>query len=317
MRKRRARAKTGKSKGEKDSGRTAMYVSMFLVAAVLLWVWSRPSHTPSIGSVTQTTEGWTSAATHLAQPSAIVGLVGQFYNQSPSFTEETSKLLRARGLSVRIHKSDEVTVEFYRRLPTYGYRLIILRVHSGISEWLPEHPTFLFTSEPYSASKYVFEQLSDEIMGGVLNPESDEESVFTVGPMFVRVSIQGNFDGAAIILSSCLSLCNEHLAKALMDKGASVFVSWNEKVTLEHTDRATLVRLKALIVERTSVEQAVRRVMKEVGSDPTHESYLKYYPSSKGASSIWLVPQPGQQVPSHWHIRPVPIRLITSRMDAA
>jgi len=294
-----------------------VYVSMFLVAATLLWIWLRPSHTPPIGSGTRATEDWTSPAARLTQPSAIVGLVDQFYNQSPSFTEETSRFLRARGLSVKIHKSDEVTVELYRRLPTYRYRLIILRVHSGVSERLPEHPTFLFTSEPYSTSKYIFEQLSNEIMGGVMNPESDERSVFTVGPMFVRVSMQGNFDGAAIILSSCLGLCNQHLANALIDKGASVFVSWNEKVTLEHTDRATLVLLKALIVERISVEQAVRRVMKEVGPDPTYESYLGYYPSSKGDSSIWLVLQPGQQVPSHLYVRPVPIRLIRSRMEAA
>ena len=188
-----------------------------------------------------------------------------------------------------MHRSDEVTVDLYRQLPTYGYKLIILRVHAGISEELPEHPTFLFTSEPYSMSKYVFEQLSDEIMGGVLNPEVEERSVFTVGPMFVRVSMQGNFDGAAIILSSCLGLYNEHLAKAFIDKGASVFVSWNEKVSLQHTDRATLVLLRALIVEKTSVQEAVRRAMKEVGPDPTYKSVLTYYPSIRGASSIWLV----------------------------
>jgi len=271
-----------------------MCVGVLLVVVAFLWVWSRPSNTPSIQSTVQTSQAWTSTATYLTRPSAMVGVLDQFYGESSSFTEEASRLLMARGLSVRIHKNDEVTVDLYRRLPTYGYKLIILRVHAGVSERLPEHPTFLFTSEPYSTSKYVFEQLSDEIMGGVLNPEAGEKSVFTVGPMFVKVSMQGTFDGAAIILSSCLGLYNEHLARALIDKGASVFVSWNERVTLDHTDKAVLVLLRALIVEKTSVEEAVRRAMKEVGPDQTYKSFLTYYPSSRGAASIWLVPQTTQ-----------------------
>ena len=183
-----------------------------------------------------------------------------------------------------MHKSGEVTVELYRRLPTYGYRLIILRVHAGICERLEGEPTFLFTAEPYTPGKYVYEQLTDQVMSGVINPDRPENPVFTVGPAFVRMSMEGDFHGAIIILSSCLGLHNTLLAEAFIERGAFCFISWDEKVSLHHTDRATLTLLRALIDEGRRIREAVNKVMEEVGTDPAYGCVLKYYPPESGDS---------------------------------
>lgn len=42
--------------------------------------------------------------------------------------------LEAAGFKVDIYEGKEVSVNFYRELPKYGYRLIIFRAHSGLMQ---------------------------------------------------------------------------------------------------------------------------------------------------------------------------------------
>lgn len=211
-----------------------------------------------------------------------MGIVDQFYSQSPGFTDQVVGFLEEHGITYKVHRDADVTIELYRKLPTFGYRLIILRVHAGVSEELEEHPTFLFTAESYTTGEYVVEQLTDQVMSGVMNPDRPENPVFTVGPMFVRMSMEGDFRGATIVLSSCLGLYNHYLAEALIEKGARVFMSWDEKVSLEHTDEGTLTLLEALLIERLTIKEAVEKVMEDVGPDPVYNSKLRYYPPESG-----------------------------------
>jgi hypothetical protein len=43
-----------------------------------------------------------------------------------------TKELEDYGFEVDVYQGDNITVDFYRRLPTYGYRLIVFRAHSGL-----------------------------------------------------------------------------------------------------------------------------------------------------------------------------------------
>jgi len=260
---------------------------VFIIALGSVWMSSRPIYTPTATSPLPT-QTPTQPHTEPTRPVSNVGIIDQFYSENQSFTDEAIELMKSRGMSVSVHKDKEVTVELYRKLPTFGYNLIVLRVHAGISVRPKERLTFLFTAEPYSTSDYVYEQLSDQITPGVINPDVGEPPVFTVGPMFVRMSMEGNFNGATIILSSCLGLYNQYLAEALIEKGASVFISWNEIVSLDHTDKAALTLLKALIVEKRSVKEAVAKTMWEVGPDPTYGGILLYYPPDRGGSTLVL-----------------------------
>ena len=84
-----------------------------------------------------------------------------------AFIDEATGILEGYGFSVDLYQGDEVTVDFFRELPSHGYKLIILRVHSGLlmaeqdSDVVEE--TFLFTSEPYSETKYLGEQMSGQM----------------------------------------------------------------------------------------------------------------------------------------------------------
>ena len=63
-------------------------------------------------------------------------------------------------------------------------------------------------------------------------------------------------------------------AEALLDRGASAVVGWDDVVDLSHNDRAILRLLLAIVGEDMSFEQAIRRTMIDVGPDPVYNSRL-------------------------------------------
>jgi hypothetical protein len=218
-----------------------------------------------------------------------VVIVDGFYSLKPDFTDEVTDLARANGMNVDVYKDSEVTVDFYRKLPALGYGLVVLRVHAGILGRNADAPTFLFTNEPYDAGKYFLEQMTDQILGGKIDIDnSEEESVCTVGPRFMTMSMKGSFNNSVIILSSCLGLFTNTTAETLVRKGARAFVSWDEKVDLEHTDRACSLLLRLLLEEGKSLGEATEEVMARVGQDLIYGSKLRYYPENAANVRIKL-----------------------------
>jgi len=215
---------------------------------------------------------------------ATVGIVDQFYNQSSDFTDAMVTFLQSKNITYELHTNQEVNVELYRKLPTFGYRMIILRVHSGISEGY-EQPTFLFTAENYSNEKYTYEQLTDQIKPGVIDISTKANPVFSIGPLFVSSSMEGNFNGSLIVISSCYGMHNTQLADSLIRKGASALISWDELVTLDHTDSGVLSLTRAFIEGGLTINASVSSVMESVGPDPAYGSVLEYYPSTSGTDS--------------------------------
>ncbi len=214
---------------------------------------------------------------------ASVGIVDQFYSQRPSFTNHLVKFLEEHDITYKVHKDAEVTVEFYRNLPTFEYKLIILRVHAGVSTD-EEEKTALFTSEEYNSWEYIPEQLLDQVGEGVF--WAQETSVFTISPEFVTDCMRGNFQNTAIILSSCWGLHNTLLAEAFVERGALSFIGWDERVELGHTDKATLALLNFLIDEGLTIKEAIDKVMEEVGADPAYGCVLKYYSHGNARVSV-------------------------------
>jgi hypothetical protein len=203
-----------------------------------------------------------------------------------TFVQTAKDILTEAGYAVDYHKGEEVTVNFYRNLATHGYKLIILRVHSALGP-TGKPPLALFTSELYSTSKYLSEQLYDQVTKVAFNPEvyGDSNSYFGIMPDFVRYSMNGKFDGAAIIMMGCDGipylggdLRYVGMAKAFVEKGARVFISWSGPVLGSYSDAATIHLLQKLIAEGQMVRRAVEDTMREVGSDPMYKSQLQFYP---------------------------------------
>jgi len=210
-----------------------------------------------------------------------------FPNQT--FIETATNTLKQAGYTVDYYPGEKVTVEFYKNLPTHGYRLIILRVHSTATNPVKtEGPVTLFTSERYDRSKHVYEQLSDQLILVAFSQDEMKEGItyFGINPPFVTQCVNGKFQSTIIIMMGCEGLDNTLMAEAFVEKGAKVYVGWNQAVSASHTDTATVSLLQKLIIEKQTVKQAVYNTMIEVGLDPAYGSMLGYYPARVGNQTI-------------------------------
>jgi hypothetical protein len=199
-------------------------------------------------------------------------------NPNPEFTDQALAYLKEAGFSTDVYEGEEITVEFYRTLPTQGYQLILIRSHSTnvLNEKIPGGPVFLFTSEIYDKSRYVKEQLTNRIGRARTLYGEDSPLYFAILSGFVRQDMEGHFNDTLIIIGGCQSLGTTDLAQALLDRGASAVVGWNEWVDLYHNDQALLHLLRGLTTDKLTLEQAVRRTMNEIGPDPAYDSILTY-----------------------------------------
>lgn len=219
-----------------------------------------------------------------------------FPNQT--FNQTATNILKEAGFTVDYYPGEEVTVGFYRNLPTHGYSLIVLRVHSGLVEG-KYPPLSLFTSEPYSATKYTLEQLGDRLTGVAYSEEEAKMGIayFGITPKFVQQDMKGRFQNTTIIMMGCNGLTYPYMAQAFVGKGAKVYISWDLAVSAGHTDKAT-VQLLTYLTQNQTIKQAVENTMKEVGPDPIDESKLLYYPTEAqnyGILKSWsnLIPKVG------------------------
>jgi len=196
---------------------------------------------------------------------------------NPEFTDQALAYLGEAGFSTDVYEGEEITVEFFRTLPAQGYQLILFRSHSTnvINENIPGGPVFLFTSELYDKNKYVKEQLANRI-GRAKMLYDDAPLYFAILSGFVRYETTGRFDDTLIIIGGCQSLGTPDLGQALIERGASAVVGWNDWVDMSHNDKAILHLLRGLTTDRLTLEQAVRKTMNEIGPAPAYDSILTY-----------------------------------------
>ena len=195
---------------------------------------------------------------------------------NPTFIQTATNMLEHAGYTVDYYPGEEVTVNFFRNLPKHDYDLVVLRVHSALMGGISP-PVGLFTSESLSKTKYIYELLTDQLVGAKFTDQENEYFAFT--PLFVKYSMNGRFENTKIIMMACDGLTYTGMAEAFTEKGAEVYVSWNGPVSASHTDYATNTLLRHLVTEKQTIEQAVTETMKEVGLDPEYESILQCYPN--------------------------------------
>lgn len=202
------------------------------------------------------------------------------------FIANTAHQLEAAGYRVDYVGPASVTVDFYRKLPGMGYKLVILRSHSAeqvrkdaaTGELTVLGDTTLITGEPYSLKTHLPEQYRSDLGVGSIPQLPDHDPWFTVYPSFIRSDTSGHFDGTLVVLMGCAGLKTDALAMAFVDKGASEFISWDQSVTAEHTDLATSSLLRHLFADQLPGKEAVAKTMDEVGADPTFGARLVAYP---------------------------------------
>jgi hypothetical protein len=165
---------------------------------------------------------------------------------------------------VDYYSDEQVTVDFYRNLPTHDYSLILLRVHSTVG------PAF-FTSEPYSSSYFNLKLFSlitavSYYRGGPI--------YFAISPSFVTSYMGRSFNGSIIIAMGCYGMESNDMAEAFVEEGAKAYVGWSGSVSASHTDSSTISLLKHFLMGNRTLAEAVDQTMQDVGADPVHKSVL-------------------------------------------
>jgi len=209
-----------------------------------------------------------------------------FLLPNQAFIEQTTQELEDYGFKVDVYSGDVVTVDFYRELPAYEYKLIIFRVHSGLLGVDPKvtNRTWLYTNEPYSKTSHLVEQLDDQV---TFAKTSDEEPwCFAISAKFIDKSMEGQFNNTAIIMMGCDALHFEDMAQAFIKKGASTYIAWDVSVTLDYVDDATPFLLEKLCSDELTVKEAVARTIAGKGLDPRHYAVLKYYPRQSASKPL-------------------------------
>jgi len=203
-----------------------------------------------------------------------------------TFIQTTTNILQQAGYTVDYFPGENVTVEFYRNLPTYGYQIIILRVHAALGPKM-SRPLAFFASENYSDSKYVYEQLADQLARVTYDAQNpNTPTYFGIWPEFVRSSMNGRFQNTTIFAMGCDGLYYTDMAAAFIEKGARVFVGWFGPVSASHTDATTAHLLQHFLIEKSKLKQSVQETFEEVGFDPIYKSLLIYYPTEAGEQTI-------------------------------
>jgi len=226
------------------------------------------------------------------EPGLKAAIIDQLYILEPNqdFIDQATAYLQACGFDVDIYQGEQVSVNFYRQLPKQRYKLIIFRAHSGLmqrqqdSQVVVKEATYLFTNEAYSQTKYVREQLTDQMLPAKM--VEDYPSVFAINSKFLLTSMSGRFEDTAIIMMGCGTTYLDDMAEAFVLKGAATYMGWNSGVGLGYVDEATLVLLQNLFIEELAVDEAVAKTMAQEGADPSTGARLKYYPPESGDQAI-------------------------------
>ena len=184
----------------------------------------------------------------------------------PWFVDNVTKTLVSAGYTVDYFGPEKFTVDMFANLPGGGYGLVIIRAHTAA--------TSIITSEVYSASKYVYEQLIGAVSPATIGTQAE---YFAVASQFISGQMHGRFQNAIIVLMGCGDPSDRlAVATAFADRGAATLIGWDNSVSASHTDTTTSVLLSALARGKT-VQEAVSIAS---SPDPVYHGRLGFVQSS-------------------------------------
>ncbi len=223
-------------------------------------------------------------------PKAVI--IDQLYDDIPHewFHQRASELLESAGYEVDIFTTEDVTIDFYKKLPLNNYKIVVVRSH-GVADGNDQNSVTLFTGEKYTTDKYISEQLFGQLKKGAPLQEvtflanapesqwiivndtyrtltvpanmvtSSDEEYFLITPEFVDSSMEGKFSQTIFILGGCSTMHTNSMAKALIKRGAISVAGWDNTVGSMDNDYSMLALLNNLLVENMEMEDAVDSVM--------------------------------------------------------
>ena len=215
-------------------------------------------------------------------------IIDQVHNDLPNFKfqADAQRMLEDAGYEVDLYITDEITVDFYKNLPSMNYHFILIRSHGG-EDLSYEYPTRLFTGEKYSKEKYTTEQIYRQVGWGYpiyqeeyeKLKESDQDifdnAYFTIGSEMIDDGMVGTFPDSIIIIGGCQSARSHDLMESLIKRGASQVLGWAATIESKDNDRAMIWLLEEILVKEVSIRDAVAEINKEMIHDFEYSNLLK------------------------------------------
>jgi len=207
-------------------------------------------------------------------------IIDQLHNDKPntSYQQNVTKYLETAGYEVDLFTTDDITVDFYKKLPSLNYEFIVIRTHSlGIGE--VEESSSLFTGEIHNDYNHIQEQYSRIVGNGVpfLPDALKDETYFVVGSKFIDEAMLGTFPQSKIILAGCETTQGTQLAESLLYRGASEVVGWDGLVSSRQNDEVIMQVLEETLVNGIELEDAVESVMKQYEQKLLTDTALSHY----------------------------------------
>jgi len=226
---------------------------------------------------------------------AIIDQLDAEFPNEQLHTHAKEILMNAGYDQVDLYTTEDITVDFYRELPSMDYEFIVARTHSLAIKEQGKQSVWMFTGEKYSKHKYIQEQIESSISRGVpflTGPymdrvEAAKQRHFIIGTDFVDKEMIGTFPGTTFILGGCDTMSYPFMAKSLVDRGASSIIGWYGLVSLYDNDRGIIKVLEEILVNGKNPDDAVDSVMEFYkGKMQYKHSIMKQY--STGASDFGI-----------------------------
>lgn len=226
-------------------------------------------------------------------------IIDQLHDEFPNedWQKTVKELLDGGGYEqIDLFTTEEITVDFYKELPSMNYQFIVLRSHSLAIKDVDKQSVWIFTGEKYTENKYIQEQLAGQVSRGVpfltgpdlIREEAEKKRHFIIGSKFVDEEMIGRFPGTTFILGGCDTMSYPFMAKSLVDRGASAIIGWYGLVSLYDNDIVILKVLEEILINGKEPDDAVNDIMEEFdGSMLYKHSILKQYSTGAiGASQF-------------------------------
>ena len=233
-----------------------VFSSIVIFSACAFWInWHSESQQPQDGT-----------STNVSRAAILDGLYDKYPNLT--WTESTVHYLSKAGYKVDVYRGTNVTINLLRNIG--GYEILILRLHSAIHT---DNFLYVFSGEQYTESKYVDEQLAGAVRKAYTFNES-EPPYFALNSVFMGKNKPNGLNGTTLIMMGCNGTANDYVIKRFFQAGVKTYISWDGYVNLPDSDEATLKLMKAMFSEGLSPSEAVEKVNKELGTDPSYNSKL-------------------------------------------
>ncbi len=248
-------------------------------------------------------------ANNLSSTTQKAVIIDQLYDdiQNQYFIQRATKLLDDAGYTVDIVTTKDVTIDFYKKLPTLNYKFVVIRSHGAVDS-SDQTTVTLFTGEKYDTEKYISEQLFGQVKRGIPALErtfstsvadslrdiangthrpitlSLSETVardgeyFAITPTFVDSAMDGKFSQTIFVLGGCKTMHTDSLAQSLVQRGASSVVGWDNPISSSDNDASMLELLEGLLEDKMEMNDAMNSAMELLPIDKmSYPARMKVY----------------------------------------